>query len=106
MVALMEMLIGLEDTARIEEWLSRHPTSSAARSIATLLRENDAGCDRIVQMLRSNVDTDEPAESVEEGLEFCRRLFDWSVQQSEEASVALYSLGSPVRFSRTRPLRS
>jgi SAM-dependent methyltransferase len=46
-------------------------------------------------MLRADVDTSRPAESVEEGIAFCERLFDWSVQQSEEASVALYSLGNP-----------
>jgi SAM-dependent methyltransferase len=34
--------------------------------------------------------------TVEEGIAFCRRLFDWSVGQSEEASVALYSLGNPA----------
>jgi ubiquinone/menaquinone biosynthesis C-methylase UbiE len=41
------------------------------------------------------VDSAKPAASVEEGIAFCERLFDWSVQQSEEASVALYSLGNP-----------
>lgn len=46
-------------------------------------------------MLRADVDTPKQARSVEEGIAFCERLFDWSVQQSEEASVALYSLGNP-----------
>ncbi|HVF39076.1 MAG TPA: class I SAM-dependent methyltransferase, partial [Gemmatimonadaceae bacterium] len=31
---------------------------------------------------------------------FCERLFEWSVQQSEEASVALYSLGSSQLLER------
>jgi SAM-dependent methyltransferase len=47
-------------------------------------------------MLRADVDTSKPAASVAEGIAFCERLFDWSVQQSEEASVALYSLGNPA----------
>jgi len=51
-------------------------------------------------MLRSNVDSPEPAKSVDEGIAFCERLFDWSVQQSEEASVALYSLGNPQLLER------
>jgi ubiquinone/menaquinone biosynthesis C-methylase UbiE len=40
------------------------------------------------------------APTVEAGIAFCERLFDWSVQQSEEASVALYSLGSPSVLER------
>ena len=51
-------------------------------------------------MLRSNMDSPERAHSVDDGIAFCERLFDWSVQQSEEASVALYSLGSPQLLER------
>src|SRR4029079_6968526 len=51
-------------------------------------------------MFRSNMDSPVPAPSVEEGIAFCERLFDWSVQQSEEASVALYSLGNPELLQR------
>jgi SAM-dependent methyltransferase len=47
-------------------------------------------------MLRAGVDCPPENATIEEGVAFCRRLFDWSVQQSEEASVALYSLGSPA----------
>jgi len=46
------------------------------------------------------MDSPDPAPSVEEGIAFCERLFDWSVQQSEEASVALYSLGNPELLER------
>jgi ubiquinone/menaquinone biosynthesis C-methylase UbiE len=51
-------------------------------------------------MLRTDMDSPEQAPSVEEGIAFCERLFDWSVQQSEEASVALYSLGNPDLLER------
>jgi cyclopropane fatty-acyl-phospholipid synthase-like methyltransferase len=68
--------------------------------LARALSENAGGVDRIVEMLRSNVDTSAPAATVEEGIAFCERLFDWSVQQSEESSVALYSLGSPEVLGR------
>ena len=47
-------------------------------------------------MLASGKGTDAPAKSVAEGIAFCRNLFDWSVAQSEEASVALYTFGNPA----------
>ena len=65
-------------------------------TLCALATANHNGCERIAGMLRSGVDTDEPAPSVEEGIAFCKRLFDWSVGQCAEASVALYSLGNPA----------
>ncbi|MEP6943085.1 MAG: methyltransferase domain-containing protein [Betaproteobacteria bacterium] len=65
-------------------------------ALADLVLRNRAGCERIARMLASGVDSDRPAESVEHGIAFCRRLFDWSVAQSSESSVALYSLGNPA----------
>ena len=47
-------------------------------------------------MLSSGVDNSRRAANVEEGIAFCQRLFDWSVQECAEASVALYSLGNPA----------
>ncbi|MEO5702737.1 MAG: class I SAM-dependent methyltransferase [Gammaproteobacteria bacterium] len=72
---------------------SRH--RELLKELAELIKENQDGCGRITDMLLADVDTDEPAPSVEAGIAFCKRLFDWSVQQSPEASVALYSLGNP-----------
>ncbi len=46
------------------------------------------------------MDSPQMAPTVEAGIAFCERLFDWSVQQSEEASVALYSLGNPTLLER------
>lgn len=68
--------------------------AAAIDALIALLRRNRAGCERIARMLRTGVDTDQPAPGVEQGIAFCRRLFDWSVAQSSESSVALYSLGS------------
>ncbi len=65
------------------------------RTLIGLLDDNRAGCERIASMLRSGVDTNAMAPSVDDGIAFCRRLFDWSVTQSSDASVALYSLGNP-----------
>lgn len=112
-VALMQLLIETEDAAQVratvDEITSR--AASLSRSSDSLLRdrvddltqlvvENEPGCEKIAEMLRSDVDSPRPAPSVEEGIAFCERLFDWSVQQSEEASVALYSLGNPQLLER------
>ena len=96
-VALMEMLIETEDAAAVAAALQAvAPRSAAARELLALREANAAGCARVAAMLRSGVDRPPKNASLEEGVAFCRRLFDWSVRQSEEASVALYSLGSPA----------
>ena len=46
-------------------------------------------------MIGQRLDSPEPAANADEGIERARTLFDASVAQSEESSVALYSLGSP-----------
>ena len=112
-VALMQLLIETEDAAAVRAAVDEVTRRAASLSRATdsLLRdrvddltqlvvENEPGCEKIAEMLRSDVDSPAPAPSVEEGIAFCERLFDWSVQQSEEASVALYSLGSPQLLER------
>ncbi len=112
-VTLMQMLIETEDAppvrAAVDDVTRR--AASLSRSGDSLLRdrvddltqlvvENERGCERIAAMLRTDMDSPARAPSVEEGIAFCERLFDWSVQQSEEASVALYSLGNPELLER------
>lgn len=112
-VALMQLLIETEDAAVVRATVDEVTRRAAAvsRSSDSLLRdrvddltqlvvENEPGCERIAQMLRSNMDSGKMAPSIDEGIAFCERLFDWSVQQSEEASVALYSLGNPQLLER------
>jgi ubiquinone/menaquinone biosynthesis C-methylase UbiE len=112
-VALMQMLIETEDAATVRAAVDEVTRRAASLSRATdsllrdrvddltqLLIENETGCEKIAGMLRANVDSSEPARTVEEGLAFCERLFDWSVQQCEEASVALYSLCNPQLLER------
>jgi SAM-dependent methyltransferase len=112
-VALMQLLIETEDAAAVRATVDEVTRRAAAISRATdsllrdrvddltqLLVENEPGCEKIAAMLRSNVDSPHQAPSVEEGIAFCERLFDWSVGQSEEASVALYSLGNPQLLER------
>lgn len=110
-VTLMQLLIETENTDAVaaavnaaagesERFSPGSATHRRARELAQLLRANASGCERIAEMLRADVDSAKPARSVEEGIAFCERLFDWSVQQSEEASVALYSLGNPELLKR------
>lgn len=89
-VTLMQLLIETEDFA------ATRTAVEGFDELDQLLAANAAGCERIASMLRADVDSPRPAASVDEGIAFSERLFDWSVQQSEEASVALYSLGNPV----------
>ncbi|HEY0529894.1 MAG TPA: methyltransferase domain-containing protein [Gemmatimonadaceae bacterium] len=103
-VALMQLLIETEDFDAVRSLvgeLARDPDSAArAKELEELLVANAEGCARIATMLKADVDSPRPAQSVEEGIAFSERLFDWSVQQSEEASVALYSLGNPELLDR------
>jgi SAM-dependent methyltransferase len=110
-VALMQLLIETEDFegARAAVLAMARRASgqdvsaqveSRARELVELLNSNAAGCERIASMLRADVDSAKPARTIQEGIAFCERLFDWSVQQSEEASVALYSLGNPDLLNR------
>lgn len=107
-VALMQMVIACEDAGAVRRAVDEVTAEADAHSRATdsilrdrvdaltrLVLENETGCGRIAQMLRSDIDHARPAATVEEGLAHVERLFDWSVAQSEEASVALYSLGNP-----------
>jgi ubiquinone/menaquinone biosynthesis C-methylase UbiE len=106
-VALMQMVIASEDagavraavdevTAAVDEHSRAGDSIIRDRvdAITRLVVENETGCGRIAAMLRSNIDHARPAPTVDEGLAHVERLFDWSVSQSEEASVALYSLGN------------
>lgn len=88
-VALMRLLIAAEDVPRVAAQVE--PQAELRR----LLAANRPGCERICAMLRSGVDSPAAAATTASGLAFARRLFDWSVEASEESSVALYSLGNP-----------
>lgn len=112
-VTLMELVCECEDAAivrrAVDEVTARTDAQSRAGDsivrdrvddLTRLLVDHEDGVDRIADMLRANVDTSAQAASVDEGIAFAERLFDWSVQQSEEASVALHSLGSPALLAR------
>lgn len=88
-IAVMQLLLETEDVA-----LARSLAADAPALLA-LLSANEAGCARIVRMLQRGDDDPRPAASVDAGLEATRRLFDRSVADDEQSSVALYSLGNP-----------
>jgi len=117
-VALMRLLIDTEDAAAVRATVDEVTMRAAVLSragdslirdrvdeLTQLMVENELGCERIAEMLRANMDSPDMTPTVEAGIAFCERLFDWSVQQSEEASVALYSLGGPTLLeSATREI--
>jgi SAM-dependent methyltransferase len=93
-IAIMELLIASESVAAVEAATRGEPV------LAGLLSAHAAGCEQICAMLRDGVDDCGADATVEEGVDYARRLFDWSVSQSEESSVALYSLGSADILAR------
>jgi cyclopropane fatty-acyl-phospholipid synthase-like methyltransferase len=110
-VTVMQLLIETEDAdavrgivtaaARDSKFVdARGDAVQRATDLEQVMISNADGCARIAAMLRADVDSPKPATTVEEGIAFSERLFDWSVQQSEEASVALYSLGNPSLLER------
>jgi SAM-dependent methyltransferase len=95
-IVLMELVQRTEDTAMIAQALPMLDGDPAQlRELARHFAENEAGCRTIVGMIRQRLDSPEVAKDAEEGIGRSRRLFDASVAQSEESSVALYSLGNP-----------
>lgn len=95
-MALMELVQLTEDPAALARALPTLAGEPAKLGqLARDLADNEAGCHTMVKMIRQRLDSTEVAGDAEEGIERCRKLFDASVAQSEESSVALYSLGSP-----------
>jgi SAM-dependent methyltransferase len=95
-MVVMELVQFTEDTealARALPTLAGDP--ARLRELGRHFAENEAGCRTIVGMIRQRLDSPEVARNAAEGIERSRKLFDASVAQSEESSVALYSLGSP-----------
>jgi SAM-dependent methyltransferase len=104
-IAVMQLLIETEDAESVENFLnvvmnkvSSRPSTIGEREriaeLQRLFRENREGCTRIVRMLRGGVNASALGSSPEDRLVRLAELYNWAVHQSEEASVALYSLGS------------
>jgi predicted TPR repeat methyltransferase len=95
-VAIMQLLIESEDEQRVELWLqalvSERPNEKNLALHATFVR-NRAGCAQLAAILRAEPPS-RASGSLEQNLQHWQQLFDGLVEQSEELSVALYSLGS------------
>jgi SAM-dependent methyltransferase len=95
-MVVMELVQHTEDTTALARALPALAGDPARlHELAQHLADNEAGCRTIVRMIRQRLDSPEVARDAEEGIERCRKLFDASVAESEESSVALYSLGNP-----------
>ena len=92
-VAIMELLILTEDAELATDLVRGSSRFSCHGALLQLLDTHRAGALSVAEMLQSDMDTPPENATAEEGVAFCRRLFDWSVVQNEAASVALYSLG-------------
>ena len=93
----MELVQLTEDMAALAAALPALAGDPAKlRELERHLAENEAGCRTIIRMIRTRLDSPEHALDAEDGLDRCRKLFDASVAESEESSVALYSLGNPA----------
>jgi SAM-dependent methyltransferase len=108
-VALARLLIASGDAAAVREAVERVSRSAAAshpdrmdpirdqlRALRTLLPEIDAGCARIGQVLRQELERTPSPSLPDQVIGRNRQRFDRFVAECEEASVALYSLGSPA----------
>ncbi len=92
-VALAGLLFALGSAAAVEDLL--YPLANANPAFADLselLRRNP---ERLAQIAPLLPDHPEAEGAGEAAIEACRRFFDRAVRTSEEASVALYSLGDP-----------
>ena len=95
-IVLMELVQLTEDTEALAHVLPRLAGDpSKLGELTRHFAENEAGCRTIVRMISKRLDSPQVAPNAEEGIERSRRLFDASVAESEESSVALYSFGSP-----------
>jgi predicted TPR repeat methyltransferase len=95
-----QVLDVLERIAQASE-TQRAPHAPRLRELVRVVAETRSGCTAIVEQLREgDPGRALPPRTPDEVLAGVERLFDWSVRQNEEASVALYSLGSPEILGR------
>jgi len=93
-LATMELLLDCADVEALRRELRALEASDARlEALSLLLERHDGGCRTIARMLQSGSEVPDAAQTLEESIAETLRLFESSVQESEEASVALYSLG-------------
>lgn len=100
-IALVHLLDAARDASQVETFLARAARTLAGDraaadrvgSLLALLRDHRAGCDAVVALLAR---ADRAARDRADPVAAYRALFDAAAEHGEEASVALYSLGSPA----------
>jgi cyclopropane fatty-acyl-phospholipid synthase-like methyltransferase len=96
-VAVMEMLLATEDAALLERVLSSQELpvgQQEAAKLRSLVADNRKAVSQIAASLRVQPSHPQPSASESVALVETRQLFDQLVADSEEASVAMYSLGN------------
>lgn len=94
----MELLIAVEDAAAVERILGADAALERS-ALAALFHQNREACEHIAASLRAQPPLC-PGDA-KSAIEHARDLFDGLVAQSEEASVAMYSLGNPDILARS-----
>ena len=101
-MALMHVLIEARNIADIEAAVAHLETKSTgtdqedrAEALVDLFTQKRDHIVELCKLLDDGIDHDHVSATAAEGVATCRALFDRLAQQSPEAAVALYSLGSP-----------
>jgi SAM-dependent methyltransferase len=100
-IAVVHLLDAARDASEIEAFLAEAARALAddraaaerVGSLLALVRDHRAGCDAVVALLAR---AEHAARDRADPVAACRALFDDAADHGEEASVALYSLGSPA----------
>jgi len=96
-VAVMELLLTIGDADRVTHWLGAFADASGQNRYEELLRiveRNRDGCARAIRIAQRFDGHAGRGGTPEARVAATRQLFDLAVGDSEEASVALYSLGN------------
>lgn len=96
-MALHRLLLACRGLDRLRDMLAAAQDGTAAE-LLRLLAANREGMAQALLILERAEDGAPPASSPEEGVAWCRNLFDWAVGVNPAASVALYSLGDDRRL--------
>ncbi len=91
---LAEMLLASENLAHTERFLRAHRGDPAVPELLRLLEHHRTGGETVAQLARAHTRVLESAHGDASLIDRVARFFDASVARCEEASVALYSLGS------------
>ena len=105
-IALSRLLLALGWPSEVEGVLAEvaqswgRPLHPSLYEMARLFQDHRDGCERVAAMLREHPDPNVSISPTEDVIAACRSFFDRSVERSETASVAAYSLNDPALLER------